>query len=89
MDGDFDKKLDDFGVSGAPMDAKHPDFASLLDFVRRSNMLPTYGVDRLGRDALDVQSSVLPLLGKGVAVHVRAWVVLSRLTRPGWPGWPR
>jgi putative DNA-invertase from lambdoid prophage Rac len=77
LDGGFDEEFDDVGVSGAVLDAKHLDFASLLVFIRRGDTLHAYALDRLGRDALDVQFTVLPLLGKDVAVHVQGPGVMA------------
>jgi putative DNA-invertase from lambdoid prophage Rac len=53
------------------MAAERPAFAELLSYVREGDVLCVYAVDRLGRDALDVQSTVRMLLGKGVSVEVR------------------
>ncbi|MEO5659566.1 MAG: recombinase family protein, partial [Polaromonas sp.] len=57
---------------------KRPGFAKLLAFIRKGDTLHVYAVDRLGRDALDVQSTVRLLLGKGVAVHVQGLGVISK-----------
>ena len=53
------------------MAAKRPGFAKLLAFIRKGDTLHVYAVDRLGRDALNVQSPVRLLLSKGVALHVQ------------------
>jgi putative DNA-invertase from lambdoid prophage Rac len=78
MGGGFDEEFDDVGVSGAILAAKRPGFARLLAFIRKGDTLHVYAVDRLGRDALDVQSTVRLLLGKGVAVHVQGLGVISK-----------
>ena len=78
MGGTFDEEFDDVGVSGAILAAKRPGFAKLLAFIRKGDMLHVYAVDRLGRDALDVQSTVRALLGKGVAVHVQGLGVMAK-----------
>ncbi|WP_029528503.1 recombinase family protein [Polaromonas glacialis] len=78
MGGSFDEEFDDVGVSGAILAAKRPGFARLLAFIRRGDTLHVYAVDRLGRDALDVQSTVRFLLGKGVAVHVQGLGVMAK-----------
>lgn len=67
----FDKEFSDHGVSGAVPAAKRPAFAQLLAYVREGDEVHVYAVDRLGRDALDVQATVRALLEKGVAVEVR------------------
>lgn len=66
----FDQEFSDEGVSGAVLAAQRPQFARLLSYVRDGDTLHVYAVDRLGRDALDVQATVRALLEKGVAVEV-------------------
>lgn len=68
--GPFDKEFVDEGVSGATMAAERPGFASLLNYVREGDSLHIYAIDRLGRDALDVQSTVRKLIDRGVTVDV-------------------
>lgn len=71
LGGGFDKEFSDEGVSGAVPAAKRPGFGRLLQYVREGDTLCVYAVDRLGRDALDVQSTVRNLIDRGVAVEVR------------------
>lgn len=73
MQGDqpFDQEFSDEGVSGAILAANRPGFASLLASIRKGDTLCVYAVDRLGRDALDVQSTVRDLIKQGVTVDVR------------------
>lgn len=78
MGGRFDEEFDDVGVSGAIVAAKRPGFAKLLAFIRKGDTLYVYAVDRLGRDALDVQSTVRLLIEKGVAVHVQGLGVMAK-----------
>jgi putative DNA-invertase from lambdoid prophage Rac len=66
----FDETFSDEGVSGAIEAAKRPGFAKALAYLRKGDVLHVYAVDRLGRDALDVQATVRALLAKGVAVEV-------------------
>lgn len=68
--GSFDKEFADEGVSGAIPAAARPGFAQLLAYVREGDVVYVYAVDRLGRDALDVQATVRGLLERGVAVEV-------------------
>lgn len=68
--GGFDKEFTDEGVSGAIPAASRPGFAQLLSYVREGDVVYVYAVDRLGRDALDVQATVRGLLQQGVAVEV-------------------
>lgn len=70
LGGGFDREFVDEGVSGATPAKSRPAFAELLDWVREGDVLCVYAVDRLGRDALDVQSTVRDLLAKGVSVEV-------------------
>ena len=66
----FDKEFIDEGVSGAVLAKDRPAFAELLRYVREGDSVSLYAIDRLGRDALDVQSTVRFLLDKGVALDV-------------------
>lgn len=71
LGGAFDREFSDAGISGAVPAAQRPGFASLLQYVREGDEIHVYAVDRLGRDALDVQATVRELLRRGVAVEVR------------------
>lgn len=71
LGGPFEKEFADHGVSGAVPAAERPGFAALLAYLREGDELHVYAVDRLGRDALDVQATVRKLLEKGVVVEVR------------------
>jgi len=66
----FDQEYADEGISGATLAADRQGFAKLLAQVRSGDTVCVYAVDRLGRDALDVQSTVRALLNKGVTVDV-------------------
>lgn len=68
--GCFDEEFSDEGVSGAVLASTRPGFAKLLSYIRKGDVLHVYAVDRLGRDALDVQATVRNLLDKGIAVEV-------------------
>jgi putative DNA-invertase from lambdoid prophage Rac len=70
LGGKFDKEFKDEGVSGSIPAAHRPAFAKLLQYVREGDTVHVYAVDRLGRDALDVQSTVRNLIERGVAVDV-------------------
>lgn len=71
LGGDFDKEFTDEGVSGGTLAADRPGFGKLLSHARKGDTLCVYSIDRLGRDALDVQGTVKHLLDKGVTVDVR------------------
>lgn len=66
----IEREFMDEGVSGAVPAANRPGFASLLDYVRDGDTLHVYAVDRLGRDAIDVQTTIRMLLKKGVTVEI-------------------
>ena len=67
----FDHEFSDEGVSGAIPAANRPGFAAMLDYVREGDCIHVYAVDRLGRDAIDVQTTIRAFLVKGVTVDVR------------------
>ena len=75
---DFDKEFSDVGVSGGIMAADRPGFAKLLEQVRMGDTLWVYAVDRLGRDALDVQATVRRLLNAGVTVDIHGLGQIGR-----------
>lgn len=76
--GRFDEEFRDEGVSGAIPAAERPGFSRLLAYIRKGDVLYVYAVDRLGRDALDIQATVRRLLDKEVAVEVHG---LGRIAR--------
>ncbi len=78
LDGTIDKEFMDEGVSGSVLAADRPGFAKLLSYVREGDTLCVYALDRLGRDALDVQTVVRRLLNMGVTVEVRGLGVIGR-----------
>ncbi len=71
MGGGFDREFIDEGVSGGVLAAERPGFAKLLDQVRPGDTVHVYAVDRLGRDALDVQTTVRRLVDAGVTLNIR------------------
>lgn len=70
LGGQFDEEFQDEGISGAVPAAQRPGFAALLAYARKGDVVHLYALDRLGRDALDVQTTVRRLLEKGVAIEV-------------------
>jgi putative DNA-invertase from lambdoid prophage Rac len=70
LGGPFDREFEDNGISGAVLATERPGFAKLLEQIRKGDTLCVYAVDRLGRDALDVQATVRRLMREGVTVHV-------------------
>ena len=78
LGGDFDREFVDEGVSGAVLAAERPGFGKLLGYVREGDTVAVYAVDRLGRDALDVQSTVRRLINEGVTVDVHGLGPIGR-----------
>lgn len=74
----FDREFEDVGVSGAVRAADRPAFAMLLNYIREGDILYVYAIDRLGRDALDVQCIVRRLLDMGVTIDVRGLGAIGR-----------
>lgn len=74
----FDKEFSDEGVSGAVPAADRPGFAKMLEFVREGDTLYVYAVDRLGRDAIDIQLTVRKLIDKGVIVDIHGLGPIGR-----------
>lgn len=60
----------DEGISGSIPAADRPGFAAMVDYVREGDTIHVYAVDRLGRDAIDVQTTIRALLNKKVTVEV-------------------
>ncbi|GGD61804.1 multiple promoter invertase [Croceicoccus mobilis] len=78
MGGTFDREFSDEGVSGATLAASRPGFSDLLAYVREGDTVCVYAVDRLGRDALDVQATVRRLLDAGVTVDIHGLGPIGR-----------
>jgi putative DNA-invertase from lambdoid prophage Rac len=78
LGGDFDKEFRDEGVSGATLAADRPGFAALMAYIREGDELFVYALDRLGRDALDVQATVRAMLDRGVTVNVHGLGPIGR-----------
>lgn len=70
MGGNCDREFADEGISGTVKAADRPAFAKLLEQARSGDSVHVFAVDRLGRDALDVQATVRRLLDAGVTVEV-------------------
>lgn len=78
LGGGFDQEFSDEGISGATLAASRPGFGDLLGKVRSGDTLYVYAVDRLGRDALDVQATVRHLIEMGVVVNVHGLGPIGR-----------
>jgi putative DNA-invertase from lambdoid prophage Rac len=70
MGGGFDREFADEGVSGSILAADRAAFGKLLDFIREGDTVCVYAVDRLGRDALDVQATVRRMIDRGVVMDI-------------------
>jgi len=66
----FAKEFCDEGISGASLAFSRPGFSALAAYAREGDTVHVYAVDRLGRDALDVQTTVRRLLEDGVSINV-------------------
>ncbi|UAK25751.1 recombinase family protein [Sphingomonas nostoxanthinifaciens] len=78
LGGGFDREFTDEGVSGATMAAQRPGFAQALAYLREGDTLCVAALDRLGRDALDVQATVRELLNAGVTLDVHGLGPIGR-----------
>ena len=78
LGGSFDREFSDEGMSGSIRAAQRPGFAKLLSYIRAGDTLFLYAIDRLGRDALDVQAMVRCLLEEGVTLDVRGLGPIGR-----------
>jgi len=78
LGGQFAKEFSDEGVSGAVPAAQRPGFSALLKYAREGDTVCVYAVDRLGRDALDVQATVRNLIERGITVEVRGLGTIAK-----------
>ncbi len=78
LGGSFDREFADEGISGATLAADRSGFADLLSYIREGDTLYVYAIDRIGRDALDVQGVIRKLLDKGVTVDVKGLGPIGR-----------
>ena len=78
LGGNFDKEFDDSDVSGLIPAADRPGFGKLLSYVREGDTFHIAAIDRLGRDALDIQATVRRLIDMGVTVHVHGLGAIGR-----------
>lgn len=78
LGGHFDREFSDEGISGSTLAADRPGFAQLLSYVREGDTVFVYAIDRLGRDALDVQSVVRLLIDRGVTLEVLGLGAIGR-----------
>jgi len=67
----------DEGVSGAVDALERPGFAACAAYLRAGDVLRVAALDRLGRNAIDVQQTFAFLIGKGVIVDVLGMGVVA------------
>jgi putative DNA-invertase from lambdoid prophage Rac len=80
MGGDFAMEFQDEGVSGSTPAAERPGYASMLQAIKAMKVKPelcVYAVDRLGRDSIDVQTTVRDLRAAGVRVNIHGLGVIE------------
>jgi putative DNA-invertase from lambdoid prophage Rac len=73
-----EREFVDEGVSGAVIASNRPGFSKLLEYIREGDTLHVYAVDRLGRDAIDVQTTIRSLLQKGVTLEINGLGQIGR-----------
>ena len=78
LGGGFSKEFSDEGISGAMPAAQRPGFSALMAYAREGDTVCVYAVDRLGRDAIDVQQTVRRFLDAGIAVEVHGLGTISK-----------
>lgn len=66
----IDKEFSDNGVSGTVKAAERAGFAGMLRYLREGDTLVTVDIDRLGRDAIDVQQTIADLKQMGVNIII-------------------
>lgn len=66
----IDKDFSDNGVSGSVKASERPEFLAMLAYVREGDTLVTVDIDRLGRDAIDVQQTIARLKEIGVNIII-------------------
>lgn len=74
----IEREYKDEGISGAVVAANRPGFAKMIDYIREGDTLHVYSVDRLGRDAIDVQTTIRALIEKGVTLEINALGKIGR-----------
>lgn len=70
LGGPFDIEFCDEGVSGLIPALQRKGFSELHNYARKGDVIHVYSIDRLGRDAIDVQTTVRALLAKGIFLEV-------------------
>ncbi len=66
----IDHEFIDDGVSGTVKTGNREGFSSMMDYIRKGDTLVTVAIDRLGRDAIDVQQTIATLKDRGVNIII-------------------
>jgi putative DNA-invertase from lambdoid prophage Rac len=77
-DAAFDQEFMDLGACGTTPALHRPGFKALMDHCRDGDIVHVLALDRLGKDALDVQATVRQLLAKGVSIHVQGLGLIAK-----------
>ena len=67
---EFDKEFSDKGISGTTLAVNRKGFSEMKAYLRKGDTLYVYSIDRLGRDAIDIQLTIRDLLEAGVKIYV-------------------
>ena len=66
----IEQEFIDDGISGTVKASERAGFAAMLTYIREGDTLITVDIDRLGRDAIDVQQTIAALKNKGVNIII-------------------
>jgi len=66
----IDREFSDNGISGTVKALDRPGFAAMVNYLRDGDTLVTVDIDRLGRDAIDVQQTITTLKDAGVNIII-------------------
>lgn len=78
LGGNFDAEYADEGVSGTVPAMERPGFAQMFNTLKAGDVVCVYAIDRLGRDAIDVQTTAKALIQMGVILDVRGLGIISK-----------
>ena len=67
---EFSKEFSDVGISGATLAEDRVGFKDMKAYLRKGDTLHVYSIDRLGRDAIDIQKVIRDLLQQGININV-------------------
>ncbi len=67
---EFDKEFSDVGISGATLANDREGFREMMAYIRKGDTLHVYSIDRLGRNAIDIQKVIRDLIQQGIHIYV-------------------